>query len=371
MNRYLLIFALLSVVGCKGETGDQGPTGPAGPTGQTGDQGPAGLQGSPGQEGPPGPAGPQGEPLVWADVLEQNEIGEAVYMLGVRLIYAEGVLEEGNESWIHTGSGFVAHYDDAVWTNGHVVDLMSDMLTVFAEDDIAEATAFVVKNSTLLGGEDTHFFEDFEEGATFFKHPEFSSVNTPDVAIIQLGRSVDHRAMRLLPREFLGDLRVGQPVARIGYPGHPGLFNEVLPIATFKGGLLSALRPFYTDALVDNPTTDYVPSVLHYDIAARGGTSGSAVIDFSGFVIAVNYVGLNDNIVDPETGAVIGAVPTQEAYGIHTRHLWEMVDLIDSGHFTGRPPVARSVAADPYPHDTYRPFPENWNGETVLPQHER
>lgn len=363
----LLALMALSIIGCKGDTGPTGSIGQTGPAGPTGLAGPAGPTGDQGPEGPQGPEGSQGGPLVWADTLEENGILEAVYMLGVYVQYEEGVPGPGNEQWLVVGSGFVAHYDDAVWTNGHVVDGMKGALTTFAEaDGVESAAAFVVRNSTLLGGDDTHFFEDFEEGVTFYKHPEFTTTHTPDVATIRLGRSVDHSVMRLLPKTFLDDLRVGQPVATIGYPRHPGLFNDVLPIATFKGGLLSALRPFYTDDLIENPTTDFVTSVLHYDLSTRTGTSGGAVIDHNGYVIGINYSGLSDIIFNPATGELVAAVPSLETFGVHVRYVWEMVDLIDSGHFAD-PPAARVVAAESYPHGTYQAYPAHWNGETILP----
>src|SRR5262245_27212042 len=48
----MLLAAMITLAGCKGDAGPAGPTGPAGPAGPRGPQGPAGAAGLP---GPPGP----------------------------------------------------------------------------------------------------------------------------------------------------------------------------------------------------------------------------------------------------------------------------------------------------------------------------
>ena len=43
--------------------------------------------------------------------------------------------------------------------------------------------------------------------------------------------------------------------------------------------------------------------------------------------------------------------------------MWELIDQVEA-----MPDVAsrRSIAV-PYPHGTYRPFPDNWSGVTIAP----
>ncbi|MCY4544214.1 MAG: hypothetical protein OXD39_03155, partial [Gemmatimonadetes bacterium] len=60
------------------------------------------------------------------------------------------------------------------------------------------------------------------------------------------------------------------------------------------------------------------------------------------------------------TGLVI---PSSHGFGIGVAAMWELIDQVEA-----LPAVAaRRAVGRPYPRDTYRPFPENWNGETIAP----
>ena len=84
---------------------EQGPGSPTPPT-----QEPAGD----------GRTEPAAQPLYWSDVLEQWEIPEAIYAVGV-------ILDNGQQTYV-LGTAFAAYYTDALWTNAHVLQGLSRSL---------------------------------------------------------------------------------------------------------------------------------------------------------------------------------------------------------------------------------------------------
>ena len=91
------------------------------------------------------------------------------------------------------------------------------------------------------------------------------------------------------------ELRVGQPVATMGFPGEIKDFNTTVPITTFQNGTISALRPF-------DPSSTQLPpahnkSVQHnHDLSP--GTSGSPILDHTGLIVAVNNAGTEELVIN-------------------------------------------------------------------------
>ena len=64
---------------------------------------------------------------------------------------------------------------------------------------------------------------------------------SPDVALLLLEEEVSRPLPTLMPREFGGNLRVGQPLGTPGFPADLAGETGVLVLPTFKEGTLSAL----------------------------------------------------------------------------------------------------------------------------------
>ena len=234
--------------------------------------GPTGIQ---------GPAGPQGEPgetLNWSDVIATESLGDAVYAIGVQVQGRNYVL----------GSGFVAHFWNAVWTNAHVVQAVINTAG-FIED--LGPRAFAVKSGTVIGGADTYWLENY------WVHPDYDgTAGTPDVALLIIDAELTDLPF-FLPRDQVQDLSVGQPIATIGFLEEHSEEPVTVPIATFKEGTIGAIRPFADD--VATPENSWV---LQHNLDLSGRTSGSLLFDHSGYIIGMNFASIFRVIYDEQTG---------------------------------------------------------------------
>lgn len=338
----LILF--LVILGCDGPTGPQGPDGPAGETGAAGPQGPQGIQ---------GPAGPQGEPgetLDWSDVIEAEDLGDAVYAIGVQVQGKNYVL----------GSGFVAHFTNAVWTNAHVVQAVL-ISTGFIRH--LNPRAFAVKSGTEVGGADTYWLE------TFWVHPDYDgTAGSPDAALLIIDANLTDLPF-FLPRDQAQGLSVGQPVGTIGFPEEESGEAVTVPIATFRDGTIGALRPFE-----DEVPTPANSRVIQHDLDLSGRTSGSLIFDHQGYIIGMNFAGIYRVVYDQRTGEPMRIVSENPGLAIRVDELWRLYDLArgggrvlpsESGSGMDVPVVL--VPEQDYPHASYMPFPDNWNGGTLLP----
>ena len=344
----LLFVALSACEGKPGPTGPAGSRGAAGPQGSAGEPGQTGAQGPAGQTGATGQQGPAGEPRNWADVIEEGNIDEAVYAIGVRIRGRNYVL----------GSGFVAQYRNAIWTNAHVVNGVIEQIKTVAH---LNPRPFAVKSGTIVGGPNTYWLN------TYSTHPDYDGTTTsPDVALLIIDASLTGLPS-FLPRDRIHGLRVGQPIATMGFPGELSEIPKEVPIATFKEGTISALRPF-----ADVIATPENSRVIQHNLDLTGGTSGSLIFDHEGFIIGINHAGY-ERIVYDVTGKP-QRVPTGNiGLGIRVDEMWRLFDLTRARRTVPRVAGRRVSTAlellpsQDYPHATYQPFPENWNGETILP----
>ena len=344
----LLIFALLACEGKPGPTGPAGSRGSAGPTGATGPAGaegtpgPPGVPGQTGARGPAGPAGPAGEPLNWADVIEKGNIDGAIYAIGNQVGRRIDVF----------GSGFASRFSDAIWTNAHVAKSLAE-----------EPRPIAVKSGTVVGGSDTYRIDTRK----IWIHPNYdNSSNSPDVALLAIDASLTGLPS-LLPRNRIHELRVGQPIATIGFPGELSDRPTAVPIATFNDGNISALRPFR-----DIIATPENSRKIQHNMDLTAGTSGSLIFDHEGFIIGINASGFDIDVKDVE-GDVYRIARGDIGFGIRVDELWRLRDIAIArvsvpSIAAKRPSISLGILPSrDYPHSTYQPFPENWNGETLLP----
>ena len=342
----LFLFVFLA---CKGDAGPQGPIGPVGPAGETG---------STGAVGPQGPAGPQGEPgvaLDWSAVIEDQSLDDAVYAIGVQVQGKNYVL----------GSGFVAHFTNAVWTNAHVVQAVL-ISTGFIED--LNPRAFAVKSGTEVGGADTYWLRNF------WVHPDYDgTAGSPDAALLTINASLTQTSF-FLPRDQVQGLQVGQPIGTIGFLEELTEESVSVPIATFKDGTISSLRPF-----ADEVPTPANSRVIQHNLDLSGRTSGSLIFDHQGYVVGMNFAGIFRVAYDQRTGKPTRIVSENPGLAIRVDELWRLYDLASGtgravADLSGAGATGRSadvplvlVPEQTYPHDAYVAFPKNWNGGTLLP----
>lgn len=337
--------------GSEGLPGSQGPQGPQGNQGAPGPQGPQGSEGAPGAPGPQGIQGipgPPGETLNWADVIEDGDLYDAVYVVGVHLV--------DEETYVTSGTAFAGYYTDKMWTNAHV----AESIMRIQREEPGETRPFVARaEESIVDGpgpgtiywDGAIIHEDYERPSP---DDPGAATNSPDVALLLLEEEISGPLPALLPREFGEDLRIGQPLGTLGFPGALAqeTFRIVLP--TFKDGTLSALRPYD----VENPGNTGIRMMLHYNLLTEGGTSGSPVFDHNGYIIGINFAGIVQVLRDSE-GNVIFRTDTSHGFGIHAEALWQMIDQVGE-----TPAVAARIAATDRPYESY---PENWNGETIAP----
>ena len=102
---------------------------------------------------------------------------------------------------------------------------------------------------------------------------------------------------------------------------------------------------------------------MQHNLDLSGGTSGSAIFDHNGYIVAVNYGGIETVIGDPDAPEEGIWIPTGNiGFAIRVDEVWKLIDLIDAGA------LQAEVAASPRAsvHGIYRGFPEDWNGKTTF-----
>ena len=280
-----------------------------------------------------------GAPLNWANVVNESDIVNAVYVIGYRY-------SDDTTTWYGmVGTGFAAYYSNAIWTNAHVVEGLRDRLT---ELSFRDPEPVAVRAGTRLGRSGT-----YQITGNGWTHPEYVSddqVYSEDIGLFEIAGTVPVD-LSLLPQEYIDDLQIGQPVGTLGFPGELSITGDNADFRatpTFKDGTISGLRRY------DGGVTSHVQ--VQYDFDVTGGTSGSPVFDHNGWVIAVNF-GTHGREI---SGVFVGLGSLNQ--GIRVDEVWEAIGIV--GRRTG---LARAPSTPHDPSATYLPFPENWNGETILP----
>ena len=301
-----------------------------------------------------GPTGLQGEPgrtLDWSDTIADGNLAAASYAIGISV----PELAEGADFFIILGSGFSAHYGDVIWTNAHVADSLRWVIES-QSDRSPNIAAIAVRSGTAVGGDGTYQVDL----SLSIIHPEYDgSLETPDVAALRIDASLSP-VPSFLPRELATELRVGQPLGTLGFPAAIATPYKVVPVATFKDGVISALRPYSVEA---ESVTSENSRIVQHNLDLSPGTSGSAIFDHKGFIVAVNSAGtvisVEATLPDGETEIVL--LPTGNiGLAIRVDDVWSLIDAIDA---EASQPVAAEISE--YPHRSYHAFPERWNGTTT------
>ena len=234
---------------------------------------------------------------------------------------------EDDDIFVFMGTGFAVDSETLV-TNGHVIDGLIAWNNYIEDFNRTNGTEWisswiVVQNLTTSLDESNFFYLQY-----YMQHPEWDGdVNSPDIGLLYIweGGYIPRR-VTLATSSVARRLRVGVPIATLGFPGElqgGEDWSSLFPIATFKNGTISALRPPFQD----EPYSPLDTYIVQHNLDLSGGTSGSPIFDASGQVVAINNAGIEANFGDM---GIDGDWPriTQSAlgFGIRADKIHELLD---------------------------------------------
>ncbi len=244
-------------------------------------------------------------------------------------VYAvlHGVYNENIEDWTITfiGTSFAVASGTLV-TNGHIIDGLIELDGQVAAFNNRYGTDLssdwiVVRNlTTSLSYQGNYFFI-----GGYWSHPQWDpeDLSSPDVGTLHISEGFIGRRARLATSREARRLRVGAPIATLGFPGElqGGELSALFPIATFKNGTISALRPSFQN----EPYSVANTYIVQHNLDLSGGTSGSPIFDASGQVVAINNAGIENLVLS------IGGVPARISqaalgFGIRADKIHEVLD---------------------------------------------
>jgi len=221
-----------------------------------------------------------------------------------------------------------------------------------------EPIAFAVKSGTTIGGVDTYLLSQF------FIHPEYDgTVLSPDVALM-IVEAEFLEAPSFLSRQLARDLGVGQPIATLGFPGEIDVLNTTVPIATFKDGTISALRPYDPGRTAVNDANN---KIVQHNLDLSGGTSGSPIFDHQGRIVSVNNAGTETLVIDQTTGEPERIPSGNIGISIRVDEVWDIIELVTtlaSGKVVGQPFILTAgwpLQRPRYGTSASRPLRDNWD----------
>ena len=223
------------------------------------------------------------------------------------------------------GTGFSVT-EETIVTNGHIIDALVQLDDQFQDFNLRfgtelEAEWIVVQNLTSsLVYKWNYFFID-----EYSTHRQWNPADlaSPDVGTLHVR---DGSITRLIPLAAVSEalrVRVGTRVATLGFPGElqGGDLDHLYPIATFKDGTVSAVRPPFQGERY-TPRDTYV---VQHNLDLSGGTSGSPIFDTTGKVLAVNNAGIA-NVVLTLGGAPARVSQAALGFGIRADKIHELLD---------------------------------------------
>ena len=180
-------------------------------------------------------------------------------------------------------------------TNAHVIDGLIDWNDFVDDFNRINGTEWnshwmVVQNLRTSLSESNEFFIEW-----FSQHDDWDGeTRSPDVGLLGIFEDEVYMPRRttLATSSAARRLKVGAPIATLGFPGELQGGDDAynfFPIATFKNGTISALRPRFEDESYSAPYDTYI---VQHNLDLSGGTSGSPIFDASGKVVAINNAGI-------------------------------------------------------------------------------
>ena len=254
----------------------------------------------------------------WSQVV--NGMQRSVYAV----IHAVFVSEE-DIIFTFIGTGFAVTRETIV-TNGHIIDALVDLDDQFEGfnerfgTDL-EAGWLVVQNLTFSLVPRWNFFFISE----YSTHPQWNpeDLSSPDVGALHVREGSMPRLIPLATVSEALRLRVGSRVATLGFPGElqGGDLDHLYPIATFKDGTVSAVRPPFQGERYSARDA----YVVQHNLDLSGGTSGSPIFDGTGKVLAINNAGIA-NVVLTLGGAPARVSQAALGFGIRVDKVHELLN---------------------------------------------
>ncbi len=254
----------------------------------------------------------------WSQVV--NGMQRSVYAV----IHAVFVSED-DIIFTFVGTGFAITRETIV-TNGHIIDALvqlDDQFQGFNErfgTDLA-AEWLVVQNltSSLVPRWNYFFISQYSTHGLW----DPADLSSPDVGALHVREGSMPRLIPLATVSEALRLKVGSRVATLGFPGElqGGNLDHLYPIATFKDGTVSAVRPPFQGERYSARDA----YVVQHNLDLSGGTSGSPIFDETGKVLAVNNAGIS-NVVLTLGGAPARISQAALGFGIRADKIHELLD---------------------------------------------
>ena len=193
------------------------------------------------------------------------------------------------------GTGFAVEGETFV-TNAHIINALvefDDELGAFNQKHGTNLQSWWTMTQSLTA--DLSYVASFWDIDYYWLHSEWDpdNLNSPDVGLLQSvgGFGPIEPRVTLATNSEVYRLRVGAPIATLGFPGElqGGETEDISPIATFKEGTISALRPPYQGETFTSRDT----YIVQHNLDLSGGTSGSPIFDARGRVVAINNAGID------------------------------------------------------------------------------
>ncbi len=235
-----------------------------------------------------------------------DAINRATYQVGGLFTNAQGQI-----SFAGFGTAWAVRPQLLV-TNGHVADVFSDL----ARQGLALNQAVAINSRT----------GDLVRLRRAIVHPEWTersdALRSPDVALFTTQDTMPHRL------ELAGSssvMALGDAIAVVGFPADVDRFlPDAVPTASSLTGQVTALRAF-DGGVVTRSNLD----VYQHQAPTTPGTSGGAIVH-CGLVAAINNAGTVQMVLNPETGQPERAPVAANNFGIHVRHVHDLLNLFDN-----------------------------------------
>ena len=260
----------------------------------------------------------------WSGVVSSME--RSVYAV-LALIWNPSYSED-DDFFVFVGTGFAVDSETLV-SNGHVIDALiewNDIVEDFNRTDETEwiSSWVVVQNLTTSLSEGSNFFYL----QYYWQHPEWDGdTSSPDIGLLYIweGGYISRR-ITLATSSAARRLKAGAPIATLGFPGElegGDDWSSLYPIATFKDGTISALRPRFENQSYSAPRDTYI---VQHNLDLSGGTSGSPIFDASGKVVAINNAGIDADFTGMGEGDWPRISQAALGFGIRADKIHELLD---------------------------------------------
>jgi hypothetical protein len=213
-------------------------------------------------------------------------------------VYWLGVLDDRTQSSgaRFIGTGFAVE-TDLLATNFHVASAASSLMATAKSAGFDPAFIAVRSRGRASVALDVFYLSvSSETGSSLgFTHPLYSGTSSPDLAVLPLSPVLETKVFpaiaALVPFKEAKELKVGDEIATVGFPGELEFFatlQNTTPNATFKSGSVSALRPYDPAATSTGMLVSITDKFVQHNFGVTPGTSGSPIFNHRSEVVAIN-----------------------------------------------------------------------------------